>query len=99
MTTPKTRTTAKMLGINKFQTGRPCARGHYTYRYTNSGACAECCLYYARSRNGNTAKRYVFSDYLFYKEDVEFIKSLIREINHSRTFSGKRPNIITLEDF
>lgn len=33
---------AKLLGLDKFNTGRPCANGHLSFRYTASGTCAEC---------------------------------------------------------
>lgn len=29
-------------GIKTYDTGRPCANGHLTYRYTQSGTCAGC---------------------------------------------------------
>lgn len=39
---PNDRKTAKAAGIGKYFTGRPCKNSHMSYRYTNSGTCAEC---------------------------------------------------------
>lgn len=33
---------ARDKGLNKYYTGKPCTRGHTSYRYTQSGTCAEC---------------------------------------------------------
>lgn len=33
---------AQLLGLNKFNTGRPCVHGHLTFRYTSTGSCNEC---------------------------------------------------------
>lgn len=33
---------AAAAGIGQYFTGKPCKYGHVTYRYTQSGACAEC---------------------------------------------------------
>lgn len=29
-------------GLKKYYTGRPCARGHRTFRYTATGVCRDC---------------------------------------------------------
>lgn len=39
---PPDRNAAISAGEPKFFTGRPCNKGHVTYRYTISGACAQC---------------------------------------------------------
>lgn len=44
------RSEAIQLGLNTFDTGRPCRNGHLTYRYTQSGACAGC----IRGHNADT---------------------------------------------
>lgn len=38
----KNRKDAAAAGESKFYTGRPCINGHYAFRYTASGTCAEC---------------------------------------------------------
>lgn len=37
-----TRSQAKQLGIKKYFSGKPCVRGHNSYRYTSKGSCVEC---------------------------------------------------------
>ena len=39
---PKTRREACHFGSTKYDTGKPCRRGHFSYRYTASGICAKC---------------------------------------------------------
>lgn len=39
---PKTRKEAMQIGETKYFTSKPCIHGHISYRYTVSGACAEC---------------------------------------------------------
>lgn len=39
---PDSRTAAKAAGESKYFTGKPCSKGHLSYRYTNSGTCSEC---------------------------------------------------------
>lgn len=34
---------AAVMGLTKYETGRPCRNGHTTYRYTASGTCS-CCI-------------------------------------------------------
>ena len=36
-------------GLKKYYTGRPCARGHDTFRYVRTGACVDCIRFYSRS--------------------------------------------------
>ena len=45
-----TRTDALRLGAKTYYTGNPCRYGHISYRYTSSGACADC----IKSANGHT---------------------------------------------
>jgi hypothetical protein len=47
---PSTRLQAKMLGSTKYATGKPCRKGHTTYRYTTSGICASCAATRAKQR-------------------------------------------------
>lgn len=56
-----TRSAAKLLGETKYYTGKPCAHGHVTYRYTASGFCAECASTRAKTRWA-TGERQVFAD-------------------------------------
>lgn len=39
---PSQRLEARMLGMTKYYTGKPCHKGHVTYRYVSSGMCAKC---------------------------------------------------------
>jgi hypothetical protein len=34
---------AKALGLEKYNTGKPCRNGHLADRYTSGGECLECC--------------------------------------------------------
>lgn len=36
------RSDAAERGLKKYYTGQPCKHGHVTFRYTQSGACADC---------------------------------------------------------
>lgn len=42
MTVPSTSSSAKALGISRFNTGKPCRYGHFSDRYTVSYSCVEC---------------------------------------------------------
>lgn len=33
---------AKLLGLDKYETGRPCINNHITFRYTSTGSCNHC---------------------------------------------------------
>ena len=33
---------AKLLGLHKYETGRPCMNNHITFRYTSTGSCNHC---------------------------------------------------------
>ena len=44
-----TRKTARALGLTSYYTGEPCKNGHTSYRYVQSGTCAQC----IRASNGN----------------------------------------------
>lgn len=39
---PSSRAEARSQGIKRYYTGKPCPKGHMTYRYTAGGGCAEC---------------------------------------------------------
>lgn len=43
-TLPTTRAEAKLEGVKRFNTGKPCSRGHFADRFTSNGDC-EGCLY------------------------------------------------------
>lgn len=45
---PLKRLDAARLGQFKYWTGKPCLRGHSTYRYTKTGTCADCVRYHAK---------------------------------------------------
>lgn len=47
---PTTRVAAKQLGLTKYATGKPCHKGHTTYRYVASGLCAACAAERAKTR-------------------------------------------------
>lgn len=46
-----TRKDAKVRGLKRYFSGRPCKNGHIAERWTNSGSCAECTLERSRSRD------------------------------------------------
>lgn len=48
-TLPVTRKAAKLVGAQRFNTGKLCKRGHTADRYTSSGACSECAKLLARA--------------------------------------------------
>lgn len=45
---PKTRSEAAAVGKAKFFTGRVCAKGHRSFRYTSTGTCAACVKQHGR---------------------------------------------------
>lgn len=47
----KTRKDAYDEGETKFFTGKPCKNGHITYRYVQSGSCADCINYKFKHRS------------------------------------------------
>jgi len=34
---------AANAGLKRYYTGKPCANGHLSYRYTTTAACYQCC--------------------------------------------------------
>jgi len=38
------RSEADEAGLDKYFTGKPCIRGHFSHRYTSSGACSQCVI-------------------------------------------------------
>lgn len=48
-----TRKDAKILAMKHYSTGKACSKGHVSYRYTSSGACAMCI---SDARAGGEAK-------------------------------------------
>lgn len=43
-----TRKEAARLGLKKYNTTKPCIRGHHSARYVNTGACSSCIAVYSR---------------------------------------------------
>jgi hypothetical protein len=43
---------AKILGLSKYFTGKPCAKGHLAERYIASGGCSECLADAGRAKRG-----------------------------------------------
>lgn len=50
--THATRLTAATAGATKYNTGKPCARGHLSDRYTSTGGCCECLKFHSREFAG-----------------------------------------------
>ena len=44
MSIPKTQGHARLLGLTKYRTGKPCKWGHISDRWTQTGSCCECTL-------------------------------------------------------
>lgn len=42
MTLPKSPSEAKSVGSKHYYTGKPCSKGHVSFRYTCSAACSDC---------------------------------------------------------
>ena len=49
-TLPTTRKTARMFGIEHYDTGKPCPKGHYSERLTLTSKCVACCNESSRIR-------------------------------------------------
>ena len=47
---PKSRAQALIIKSRRFNTGKPCVRGHIADRYTTSGQCVECAKEHSRAR-------------------------------------------------
>src|SRR4051794_2593194 len=60
---PTTRAEAKMLGVGRFFTGKPCRHGHLAPRYVSTTNCSACQVVHAR-RNGGWNARPEKSAYL-----------------------------------
>ncbi len=60
---------AKALGLDKYNTGKPCRNGHLADRYVLNGNCVECCKITIKKHNYDRteiAKRY----YETHKEEI-----------------------------
>ena len=55
METPKTQKQARLLGVPKYNTGKPCKWGHISDRWALTGTCCECVL--ESGRRGREAFR------------------------------------------
>ena len=49
-TLPRTRKEAQALGSKHYFTGKPCKRGHVTFRYTSANKCKDCSTVESRAR-------------------------------------------------
>jgi hypothetical protein len=51
-----TRKQAHALGKHKYSTGKPCIRGHKTFRYVNTGVCIDCAATYSKNYQNRYSK-------------------------------------------
>lgn len=55
---PTTRAEALRLGLPRYRTGQPCARGHLAERYTINHACVACTKAKAKAWNAEHPEQY-----------------------------------------
>lgn len=85
-----TRAQAIALGLAKYSTGRPCARGHTSLRYAASGACVACVAGYhndwqaARDRRRRGAEPLTV---LVHPEDVPAVTALVDALAVARALA------------
>jgi hypothetical protein len=60
---------AKALGLEKYNTGKPCRNGHLADRYTKNGTCVVC-RKEADIRNIETRRKSVKNYYETHKEEI-----------------------------
>jgi len=59
---------AAKAGLKKYCTGKPCANGHLSYRYTTTAACYQCCK--AATYADRNAMKQAISDAVAKKQDA-----------------------------
>jgi len=62
------RKAAAKEGLTKYYTGKPCAQGHISYRYTTTAACYECCK--ASTYAGRSSMKQAISDAIAKKQEA-----------------------------
>ncbi len=56
MTEILTRRQAAEAGLKRYNTGKPCSKGHDAPRFTSTGACVKCAAGYVKAYNANLRK-------------------------------------------
>lgn len=76
-----TKQAARLSGAVKYNTGKPCSRGHLTARYTNTGACVGCVAHY---KSGGIFSIKVG---LISKKDIPALNAFVAALNIDRQLS------------
>lgn len=80
-----TRNEAFEKKLHKYYTGRPCVRGHLTFRYVRTGQCVDCVRQYAKKFAQQTTKRTVsITIDLWNSDDIPALKAYANSLNLSR---------------
>lgn len=80
-----TRAEARDLGLAKYWTGKPCAKGHEALRLTASGACIACVAGYRRSYSKAARPRgFIPLTLLTHPDDVDAMKSYVEGLRIAR---------------
>lgn len=86
-----TRKQAATLCKTRYFTGKECARGHLSERYTRTGTCCDCSAKYKRKYiadilgNQHGLKKVL---YLVHKDDVPKIDAYVTALCQARTLDG-----------
>ena len=79
------RKTALKNGISKYLTGRPCRRGHLTFRYAMTGVCTQCAAEYSKKYKSKGFKIHLV---LTSKEDFGVVREYVKSINQAQELQG-----------
>jgi hypothetical protein len=86
------RWTAAMAGLSKYNTGKPCNKGHLSDRYTASGGCVECIKGYAKLYNKKLNDTKPTSDNFDTKTELVFI---VVHVNDMPTIKAVLDSFVT----
>lgn len=85
------RTEAARQGLHKYQSEKPCRRGHWVLRYTDTGACTSCVAIYNRGfRSQRINVRTSGLDHVeidLHPEDATQVRELARTLQLARQYS------------
>ncbi len=90
-TTPMNRNEARGLRLSKYMPFKPCGRGHYTFRYTNTGACVACIANYSkdvRDKYRVPKLRFKKLNVAVHADDILLVTEYVEALRFAREFDA-----------
>lgn len=84
---PKRRKVALAQGVVRYNTGKPCIRGHTADRFSKSGKCVECCLEQTKAWRADNPETYLSSKKI---SDKKYRNSNPERTKHQNSKAGRK---------